>query len=463
MNNTKPLFLSSSQKSLPPSQRGVYGDKRIPKLTNHQSYTTAVLVVPQEGKRWSNMYSSRRRKMMTKGGRSSSSSHISNTLPKKWELTPPLLLRSRLASQSLSSPFLPSPLPKRHGIAFLSKAKRIAYVCSPPLPPQDLVMEGGEQQPPQPQPLEEPTPLFVRFDRGGPSDPGHYKCLVKACRWERQGVTRKAAPQHVKKNHPREWADPLRHIRKQRFDKKSVDERRAAAAEKDRLHRRCLKEDMYAGAQGEWRGGNHWVIDDILKAGRGGSCDSMSLCFNVSVVCRITPQLGGVNILWTDLPLTSYPERSALQSPFMMCVQGISDFRAVLVRGTGKRVIVGTLDEMGRSSLEVALSFMAVNAPQLRQWMTGEPYSRRGLYSVDTDICLTLGDVTAPITGPSASSCAVVALAVVLGHAKLSCHVGVTGVVDLQGRLHKISGVMEKLAHAQKLGIERVVWCLRRT
>jgi len=51
----------------------------------------------------------------------------------------------------------------------------------------------------------------------------------------------------------------------------------------------------------------------------------------------------------------------------------------------------------------------------------------------------------------------VVALCVVLCHARLVCDVGITGVVDLRGRVHRIDGLKQKLQKAREGKLESVI------
>lgn len=122
---------------------------------------------------------------------------------------------------------------------------------------------------------------------------------------------------------------------------------------------------------------------------------------------------------------------------------------------------MGNFDGVARAYLEVAVTLVAINAPTLRSWLTDDPVlagSNRGLYHDKSDITVSEGDSGAQKRGSSTSACAVVALAVVLGHAKLvGSRVGVTGRMDLRGRVLMVGGVMEKVAVAKEKELQLVV------
>ena len=122
-------------------------------------------------------------------------------------------------------------------------------------------------------------------------------------------------------------------------------------------------------------------------------------------------------------------------------------------------MVAGSFDGNGRLSLEVAITVMAINAPRLRLWLGASSgwEARRGLYDAQTNITVNIGYVGNEKEGPSASACAVVALAVVLGNAKLVGRLGVTGIVDLRGRIRLIGGLMEKMEQAREQKLEIVV------
>lgn len=56
--------------------------------------------------------------------------------------------------------------------------------------------------------------LYERLS--GDTKRGHYKCVVGACSWERDGVSHMVARRHMESTHPHEWAHRLsRHSRRQ--------------------------------------------------------------------------------------------------------------------------------------------------------------------------------------------------------------------------------------------------------
>ena len=73
------------------------------------------------------------------------------------------------------------------------------------------------------------------------------------------------------------------------------------------------------------------------------------------------------------------------------------------------------------------------------------------LYNLDTDVGICLGDVNRIKPGLSASACALLALVVLLGRCKLIHEqVGVTGTVDLRGRVEGVGGLIERIRGAMK-------------
>ena len=92
--------------------------------------------------------------------------------------------------------------------------------------------------------MEDHRALYVRLDGGGPSEPGHYKCLIEGCLWESEGISRRAPLKHAQSKHPDEWANhPGKSmVRADRHDK-TVEER---TAEKNRRYRQRLKVSSYA-------------------------------------------------------------------------------------------------------------------------------------------------------------------------------------------------------------------------
>ena len=95
--------------------------------------------------------------------------------------------------------------------------------------------------------MESRRALYVRLDGGGPSEPGHYKCLIEGCLWESEGISRRAPLKHAQSKHPDEWANhPGKSmVRADRRDK-TVEERKAEVAEKNRRYRQRLKVSSHA-------------------------------------------------------------------------------------------------------------------------------------------------------------------------------------------------------------------------
>ena len=117
---------------------------------------------------------------------------------------------------------------------------------------------------------------------------------------------------------------------------------------------------------------------------------------------------------------------------------------------------MGNLKPVAKASMDVALSFVAINAPLLRLWLTGVD-SKSGLYDAYSNVTLTLGELDVVKGGPSGGACGLVCLAIALAKAKLTCRLLVTGSVDLRGKLGTVGGIMGKTKAGRDVDVERFI------
>ena len=159
--------------------------------------------------------------------------------------------------------------------------------------------------------------------------------------------------------------------------------------------------------------------------------------------------------------MLSYTDGAELRFPVTLGDRGGAwNCKTIIQPGRGRRIITSTIGGSCRSSLDVAISFVAINAPRLRSWLTGGEMDSHspGLYDWYPDIRLTFGDHDFMKKGPSGSACASVSLAVVLGHKQLvSCRQAITGTIDLRGRISSIGGVMGKVKTARDHNREMLI------
>lgn len=91
-------------------------------------------------------------------------------------------------------------------------------------------------------------------------------------------------------------------------------------------------------------------------------------------------------------------------------------------------------------SIDVAISFVALNAGALRSWVGG-PGGRAGLWNTGQDLHVTYARLNVAKSGGSASACTALSLVCWLAGRSVLEHdgkVAVTGCIDLRGRIHPV-------------------------
>ena len=153
--------------------------------------------------------------------------------------------------------------------------------------------------------------------------------------------------------------------------------------------------------------------------------------------------------------------RSNLIFPLVTADSGrVWSCAAYIHEGTGRRHLLGGLDEVGKESLHNAISFVTNNARLILSCLEqgidgGSQMTPATLYNLQTDVILCLSELDELKCGPSASACAVVALVVALGRCKLvHKETGVTGAVDLRGKVTIVDGVEDKIRGAMNDGMD---------
>ena len=117
--------------------------------------------------------------------------------------------------------------------------------------------------------------------------------------------------------------------------------------------------------------------------------------------------------------------------------------------------------------LQVAITLISVNAPLIAQWLGDQ--SIPFLLDKYTDINVTGPRLDIKKEGPSGGACVALALSLLLGCSMVEEEVGITGTVDLRGRVITVGGVKEKIGHARKEKIPLMIvpwsalWDLRTT
>lgn len=115
---------------------------------------------------------------------------------------------------------------------------------------------------------------------------------------------------------------------------------------------------------------------------------------------------------------------------------------------------------MGNEGAQVAVSLVALNAKRLRVWATGEGGDARrlrGLFTSLQDLRVHTAALDVIKAGYSSAACVALSLVVLLGGRlpgkEQGPVVGVTGDIDLRGRLLGVSGIREKLQVMQRTNL----------
>lgn len=155
----------------------------------------------------------------------------------------------------------------------------------------------------------------------------------------------------------------------------------------------------------------------------------------------------------------------------MLSTAGAWVIRASLVAGSGQRYLLGSFDQMGRDACHVAISWACINATKLRKWFGGGMVPSRSagqlqFFTKQHDLSITTPAGDSLRRGPSLGTAAALSLvSCLLGtqggdKRRRFCvgSVGITGAMDLRGRVLPVSCVKEKCWYAMEGGAEMVIW-----
>lgn len=121
---------------------------------------------------------------------------------------------------------------------------------------------------------------------------------------------------------------------------------------------------------------------------------------------------------------------------------------AILMNGTGKLELTGTLGDVMKESAHIALSYVRAHSCEIG---AEEKFYKK------YDIHIHVPEGAVPKDGPSAGVTMVSALASALSGRAVRCDTAMTGEVTLTGRVLPIGGLREKTTAAYTKGIKRVI------
>jgi len=134
---------------------------------------------------------------------------------------------------------------------------------------------------------------------------------------------------------------------------------------------------------------------------------------------------------------------------------GILSVETILVPGTGKLRLTGSLGDVIRESGEIALSWVKSNAYSLG--ITSSPTEDPLLHPDHVDVHLHLPAGAQKKDGPSAGIAMVCALISLFTGAVIPANVALTGEVTLRGHVTAVGGIKEKVLGAHRAGITKVI------
>ena len=118
--------------------------------------------------------------------------------------------------------------------------------------------------------------------------------------------------------------------------------------------------------------------------------------------------------------------------------------QTLLTKGSGKITVTGQLGDVMKESAQIAVSLIKHMLPDEAQAFS------------QSDLHIHVPDGATPKDGPSAGITLTTALASLATNRPVPPNVAMTGEVSLQGDVHAIGGLPEKLMAAQRAGVKRV-------
>ena len=118
--------------------------------------------------------------------------------------------------------------------------------------------------------------------------------------------------------------------------------------------------------------------------------------------------------------------------------------QTLLTKGSGKITVTGQLGDVMKESAQIAVSLVKSMFPMQAQLFE------------ENDLHIHVPDGATPKDGPSAGITLTAALASLVTKTAISPEIAMTGEVSLQGDVHPIGGLAEKLMAAQRAGVKTV-------
>ena len=126
----------------------------------------------------------------------------------------------------------------------------------------------------------------------------------------------------------------------------------------------------------------------------------------------------------------------------------ITQIEVVVMPGTGKLELTGSLGDVMKESAKTAISFIR---------SVGEKYGIDNKVWTEKDIHIHAPEGAVPKDGPSAGITMATAILSALGNFKVDRFVAMTGEISLTGRVMRIGGLREKSMAAYKSGAKKVI------
>ena len=146
--------------------------------------------------------------------------------------------------------------------------------------------------------------------------------------------------------------------------------------------------------------------------------------------------------------------------PVLLSTEYTWPLKATVSSGCGQRTFVGGWGQRATGACDVAVSWAVVNVKAIRRrCLPPGQQSRFPLYRMDEDVSVMTTELDSPKSG-GASCGACVATCLVSWILRLPLvedMVGITGELDLRGRLHSVAGLVEKAQWAMEKGVGLII------
>ena len=148
-----------------------------------------------------------------------------------------------------------------------------------------------------------------------------------------------------------------------------------------------------------------------------------------------------------------------VEAPVLVGTDAAFPCQVSVSRGSGKRLLAAGLGDVATESVHVAITWAAINVPQLcKSVIRRGGRVRTTLLCAKEDIRFISTQVDCLKEGPSSGACVGLSLVCWLTACTLKRKlIGVTGALDLRGRIFSVGGLNEKAQVAQEAGLAMVV------